>query len=666
MPVGLVLACSVLIDLTKFPKIIQHLPKAIISATILLCTIIVFDYKWYWLKAASVVSVFAILFCLILHLVSLFKKYKIDWAYSAPFILGILSTLYIPLRLLGMKDFPGTNEISYIMFVAEIFVFGLFLGKIIRNYEKNKLKTENELSFNINQASKLKELDLAKTNFFSNISHEFRTPLTLLVGPLADLKKKFPQESIINTMQRNLERLQTLINQLLDLSKLEAGKMVPNFKKGDLSYFLRYLIGSFDSLAVSKEISLIYDRDDVAFITYFDADKIEKIVTNLISNAIKFTPKGGEIKVEYVIKENDFKIFIKDTGIGIEPAQLGHIFDRFYQIENTNKRKFDGTGIGLALVMELVEVLKGKIEVQSEMEKGTLFIVILPLYNQVDEYVSIEKTEENRFDTQQSFELLSQIETEKEDNELPILLIIEDNADLRSYVKSQFIDTYQIIEAVDGQDGYEKATELIPDLVICDLMMPRLDGYGFCKLVKADLRTNHIPIIMLTAKASVEARLEGFELGADDYLAKPFNNTELQVRVRNLLKNRELIRNKIRQQIAENQLELPLKGNSVDEQFLQKINVIIEKNIGDSNFDLEHLAGDLNISSAQLRRKLKAVCDQKPIEFIRNYRLDSAAKMLRNGEGNVSTIAFKVGFESLGYFSKVFYEKFGINASEYR
>ena len=553
--------------------------------------------------------------------------------------------------------------ISLLLFIAVIGGYFLYYRQRVRKEELSR-----QLSFEQKEAERLAELDTSKTRFFANISHEFRTPLTLLVGPLADFQKKYPTESIIPLMQRNLSRLQTLINQLLDLSKLEAGEMQLQIQYGDLPRFLKYVFASFESLAQTKNIIFQYSQSHTHQLAYFDDDKLEKIVTNLLSNAFKFTPENGRVTVHVEYSPVGATITVTDNGIGIDPQRLPRIFDRFFQVDDSQRRHYEGTGIGLALVKELVNTLRGTIQVQSELGKGTSFVVQLPCdaanwqsfvtadtVTRLEEKV-IEPLFENRITTTPSPSL---------DQELPILLIVEDNPDLRSYVRTIFNDTFRIEEARDGQDGLEKVTQLIPDVVICDLMMPRLDGFGFCKTLKTDIRTNHIPIIMLTAKATLEDRLQGLQLGADDYLSKPFHTEELQIRVKNLLQQRRVLQEKYNQLLPETQPQTPTQAPGMDEQFLQKARAVVQSHLADSSLDVEKFALAMDLTPVQLRRKLKAFTDRTVTEFVRNFRLEKAAELLKNNVGNVSEIAYQVGFESLPYFSKVFQDKFGKAPSEW-
>ncbi len=567
----------------------------------------------------------------------------------------------------------GIILISLLLVIALIGGYFLYYRQRVRKDELAR-----QLTFEQKEAERLAELDTLKTRFFANISHEFRTPLTLLVGPLADFQKKYPAEGIIPLMQRNLSRLQILINQLLDLSKLEAGKMEPVICYGDLPQFLNYLFASFESMAQTKNIIFQRQQSHTSLPAYFDEDKLEKIVTNLLSNAFKFTPENGRIAiaVDYTpAKESKggalMTLIVTDTGIGIDAQRLPRIFDRFYQVDDSQRRHYEGTGIGLALVKELVTALHGTITVKSEPRRGTEFVVQLPCDQaHWGAYVTVREpiaavVKNLREPIIKEVQVTPSVAGSAE---WPMLLIVEDNPDLRTYVRGIFEGSYQIHEARDGQEGLEKATELVPDVVICDLMMPRLDGFGFCKALKTDMRTNHIPVVMLTAKATLEDRLEGLELGADEYLSKPFNTEELQVRVRNLVHQRQTLRQKYGQSPVLNipdPVEALPKEPTIDEQFLHKANAVIGRCLTDSQFDVESFAAEMGMTSVQLRRKLKALTDQTVTEYIRHYRLEKAAELLQEKAGTVSEIAYRVGFESLSYFSKVFVEKFGLLPSEY-
>jgi signal transduction histidine kinase/DNA-binding response OmpR family regulator len=651
----------------KILKIHRLIVIGFLILTVFTNTVIFFDYQWYWLKAGAYTLVFSAFYYILLHIYFAFKKISFAKYYNLLFILGLLSTGLLYVRLLGWVELQPIYTASYYFFLAEFFFFVFFLGRIFRNTELNKTLTEQRLKFNIEQNDKLKELDNLKTQFFTNISHELRTPLTLLVGPIEDLQKKYPQEGIIGVMQRNLQRLQTLINQLLDLSKLEAGELAINLQKVDIAQFLENLFASFESLAQSKKVVFNHSQSHLSQLGLFDLDKLEKIITNLLSNAFKFTPENGRIKVRMEYAEKQLSITIQDSGIGIAPERLPHIFDRFYQVDDSSQRQQEGTGIGLSLVKELVELLKGQINVSSKAGEGTTFTVILPF-----ESIKEITAQSSQFVGKNNPEVLLDETTtinqfKVEENGQRIMLIVEDNPDLRNYIATIFENQYQLLMAVDGEDGLTKAIEYIPDIVISDLMMPRLDGLGFCKKLKNDERINHVPVIMLTAKASLSDKLVGLEYGADDYLSKPFNKEELILRVNNLVNQRQLMREKYSTQTIE---ILPktevINAPTIDELFIEKARKTIDRHLDKSAFDVEKFADAMNLSAVQLRRKIKAITDQTATEFVRNYRLEIASNMLKKGEGTVSEIAYKVGFESLPYFSKVFQEKYGKTASEWK
>jgi signal transduction histidine kinase/DNA-binding response OmpR family regulator len=670
MPLWFSLVLYSFLEIDRFPKFLRIILKIIPFLTVFFCLNILIFYQWYWLKAATMMYVFTIFFIVILYAIAIIKKYKIEWSYSIPFLLGICSNLYIPARLLGMKDFPGSGTFSALLLISEIMIFGLFLGRIIRNYEKNRIIADNELMFNKEQAAKLQALDVAKTNFFANISHEFRTPLTLILSPIQELIKENPEKGMYQIIHRNANRLLQLINQLLDLSKLEEGQMKVTLERTDLVKYFRTLTSSFSSLAESKEIGFEFSQTKLNAVGMIDKDKVEKIITNLLSNAFKFTEKGKSVKVKilYNLGSESIDIEITDEGIGISKEKALRIFDRFYQVDDAHNRKFEGTGIGLALVKELVNVLEGTIKVESKENIGTSFFINLSIENLMIstenvEIPSIKISRELSDNIEQTTIFKPQVNLPKSENE-NILLVVDDNADIRAYIRAVFQNEYQVIEAINGKDGLLKATETTPNLIISDLMMPEMDGFEFCKHLKSEEKTSHIPVVMLTAKANMESKIEGLELGADDYLLKPFNASELEIRVKNLIEKQE----KLRQYFTQKTINLKpteVHVNSKEEIFLKKVKDIIEKNLADNQFSVEQFCLEMNMSQSQLVRKLKALTNLTANEFLRDFRLQRAEELLEKKSGTVSEIAFQVGFEHLSYFSKVFQEKFGKLPSEY-
>jgi signal transduction histidine kinase/CheY-like chemotaxis protein/AraC-like DNA-binding protein len=542
-------------------------------------------------------------------------------------------------------------------------------GQLIKN-----LELQRETFQKIKETEKLHELDRIKTNFFTNISHEFRTPLTLILGPLEKLmsenKDAFIQSQYA-LMQKNANNLLKLINQLLDLSSIDAGKMKLNIEKGYLIGFIKGIIASFNLLAEIKNIKLIFSSNLEQVLAYFDKDKLEKIVSNLLSNAVKFTSEKGEIAVSFAVnKENDtdiVEISVADNGIGIPSDELKNIFDRFSKANNSSA--LGGTGIGLALVKELVELHGGSISVKSEINKGTKFKISLPLKIEYSK-TSATPNLSNEINTgkivpEPFIETIDEKELEKSNStdNIPLVLIVEDEKDIRNFIKENIGDKYKIIESPDGKDGIKKSIEYIPDLIISDIIMPVTDGIELCKNIKSDEKTSHIPIILLTAKSAVENKLEGLETGADDYLTKPFNISELQVRVSNLIEQRRKLRERFRKEILLEPKEIAV--TSADEKFLYRIANIIEKHISDYNFSVDTFANEAGMSRMQLHRKLNAVTGQSAGDFIRNYRLKRAAKLLQGQYGNIAEVAYDVGFNNPSYFSDCFKKLFGALPSEY-
>lgn len=525
------------------------------------------------------------------------------------------------------------------------------------------------------QSEQLREMDEVKSRFFANISHEFRTPLTLILGILNRQSQRSQIEEREQTMmRRNAHQLLQLINQLLDLSKLESGELKLRASKADIVLFTKNLAAQFESMASVKNISMTFNGNDIrkpsdhSLVLFFDHDKLQKVLTNLLSNAVKFTSGDGKIDIE--VRQADDREFarvrISNTGDGIPAEKLPYIFDRFYQVNSASNREHEGTGIGLALVKELVELHHGKVWAESHLGV-TSFTVLLPMnddYLREDEKVEVaawRAEEDSPFLDSALYEESAGVQ--KHDNELEIL-VVEDNNDLRTYIRDMLSDGYKVLEAIDGTDGLQQAEAAIPDLIISDVMMPGMDGYDLCRQLKSNDKTNHIPVILLTARASREDKLEGLDTGADDYLIKPFDEQELKVRIQNLIAIREKLQKKFQRESW--QKPAAVKAPSVHQKLLEDMKQIIEKNIDNELFGVEELAQAMAMSRSQIHRKLKALTNQSATTFIRNYRLHRAADLLRQGAGNVTEIAFRVGFNSQTYFSSSFAELFGCSPSEYR
>ncbi len=541
------------------------------------------------------------------------------------------------------------------------------------------------------QAEHLAEVDRLKSRFFSNISHEFRTPLTLILGPADQLTEMTTEPSSrqkLGLIKDNAKKLFALVNQLLDFSRLESGMMRLQVSSGDIVQFLRRVVMSFESWAERKHTGLEFRSDAEPIPGYFDADKLEKIVNNLMSNALKFTPEGGAVFVQVThsprppvsrsgekpMRAGDgekggrgefIAISVRDTGPGIAAEHLPHIFDRFYRVDETHTT--EGTGIGLALTKELVDLHHGTITIESTLGKGSVFTVAFPIEQSA--YAPDEITEsvpqierQEHAEAEAPSEEPRPVPTTAPADGKPIVLIVEDNTDLRAYIREYLEADYAVQEAGNGKEGYDRATEIVPDLVISDIMMPQMDGMELCRALKQDVRTSHVPVILLTARAGTDSKIEGLEIGADDYVTKPFETKELGARVRNLIEQRRLLRKKFSAGVVLKPGEVAV--TSLDDALLKKSMEIIEKNIGDENFGVDDLAREACLSRSHLNRKLHALTNLAPAEFIRYVRLQRAHELLEKNVGMIAEVAYQVGFGSPSYFSTCFHERFGFPPSE--
>ena len=521
-------------------------------------------------------------------------------------------------------------------------IYFLFIGSIIYFGWKEKLRrirVRNEFEMSKFEAQKLHEVDEIKSRFFTNISHEFRTPLTLILGPVKQIIGRIKDDKTKNDLSlvhKNANKLLELVNQLLDISKLESGNMKLQTVPQNIVPLVKALTSSFASFAERKQITLKFNSTENEIIVCVDRDKFEKIITNILSNAFKFTPEGGRIEITINREDNYLIVSVSDTGIGIPKEKMSKIFDRFYQVDGSYTREQEGTGIGLSLTKELVELHKGKIDVESEAGKGSTFRISLPLgkdHLKPEEICKADKEYEKEKEKQEFYNEIEKKVENKIDVELlekdllPLLLIVEDNYDVRFYIKDNLNKEYRVLEAVDGEDGWNKSIEHIPDLIVSDVMMPKMDGFKLCEKLKTDERTSHIPIILLTAKAAKEDKLEGFETGADDYIMKPFEPDELRARIKNLIEQRKRLHEHFQKK---GMLELnDKKITSVDKKFLIKALEVIHRNISDNSFTVEKFADSLAVSRSLLHKKVVALTGEPPREFIRRIRLKKAAELMR-------------------------------------
>jgi signal transduction histidine kinase/DNA-binding response OmpR family regulator len=509
---------------------------------------------------------------------------------------------------------------------------------------------------------KLKAIDEAKTRFFTNVTHEFRSPLTLILTPLKTLLNAKniteQQQFTFQIMQRNANNLLALINQLLDLSKIETGMMTTELSETNLIDFCQTSVANFTDFADLKKIILKFTATHQTAITEIDNEKLSKVLNNLLSNALKFSNENQTVHCDLVFNKNQVIITVSDEGIGISKEEITKIFDRFYQGKASSNQTQPGSGIGLSLTKELIKLMNGTIEVQSIENQGSTFKVILPLTN-----LKLDDSEPLTiiFSENQLLENVSVLP--KINATQKIILLIEDNRDLRALLRQALIEKYQILEAENGEQGIEIAQKFLPDLIISDWMMPKMTGEMVCKTLKNNVKTSHIPIILLTAKVSNETRLTSYEIGADDYITKPFDVEILQSRINNLLTQRLRLRDYYRKDVSllSDKEKLP----TLDEQFLEKAHNYIEKNLLNAKFSIETLAAEMNMSRSQLHRKLAAIAGQSTSEFIRNVRLRKAAFLLSNQQGGVSEVAFEVGFDNLSYFTRSFKEVYNCTPSEF-
>lgn len=548
-----------------------------------------------------------------------------------------------------------------------------------RKYEMKRIQLKNDLEIEHKEIDTLKVLDQLKTRFFTNISHEFRTPLTLIRGNTEKLMNELPSNSIRNDVQvidENAKTLLKLINELLDISKLEAGKMPLKSTQQDIVMYLKNLFYSVESIATLKNISLSFISEKDTIQVLFDPEKMEKIVMNIISNALKFTKENGEITLTVRTIEDQLSICVCDSGSGISETDLPNIFNRFYQSDNSDTRMYEGTGIGLALAKELIELHQGTICVYRNQEltgqEGTTFIIEIPIgiispETPISE--SVLTTADSLYQITNfpnpSFQSITQsYEIPIFESNSKLILLVEDNLSIRDFIKSQLEANYKIIEANNGSEGIELSKNFIPNIIISDVMMPIMDGIAMVHELRNDEKTSHIPIIMLSGKASLADKITGLETGIDAYLTKPFSVKELQLTVNNLIQKTDKLRKKYKNQFITTSDEVPLA--SVDQLFLEKVIQHIKNNMENPNLSVDDLANQICLSSSQLTRKLQALLHQSPGQLIRNIRLQKAAELIKGNAGNIAEICFQTGFNDQAYFSKAFKKQFGSSPSSYK
>ncbi|MCB0630697.1 MAG: helix-turn-helix domain-containing protein [Lewinella sp.] len=545
----------------------------------------------------------------------------------------------------------------------------LALTYAILRFFLHRQQLQHRIALDAKEAERLKELDAFKTRLYTNITHEFRTPLTVINGMAEELEDHLPAsirppfEQAINRglrlIRQNGEKLLRLINQILDLAKLEERSLPIHRVEADIVPLMKYLTGSFQTVAESKDIQLIFQANTSSVIIPIDKEYLQTIVTNLLSNALKFTPEGGMIQVVLTVQDlnNKLQLSISDSGVGIPADQLPFVFDRFYQADN--HLQVEGTGIGLALTKELVEYMGGTISAVSAPDRGTTFTIVFPSPITTGNGTSLSST---TMDPDSSKELTAVIQPKTDQ---PTLLIVEDNADITEYLLHCLAGEYRILSALNGRSGIELALEQVPDLIVSDVMMPEKDGFELVEVLKNDERTSHVPIVLLTAKADDLSRIKGLERGADAYLAKPFNKKELQVRLRKLLE----LRQKLQERFAAGNWQLEpdtttqttASDNSfeLEDAFIKKVQTTVHTHLSDEDFGTRELCWALGVSRTQLHNKLKALTGKSTSLYIRSLRLQKARVLLLSTDRNVSEVASEVGFKYVQHFSTFYTEEFG-------
>ena len=594
---------------------------------------------------------------------------------------GSWSSAPLELKIQMLPPWWKTNK-AYVLYAFILMSLIVYINKLYQG----RFKAKQAIILEKEKSIQLEKLNTKKLQFFTNISHEFRTPLTLIINPLQDILKlnnlPIQVQNKLQTIYKSSDRLSKLIDELMDFNKLQFNKMFLKVKSIEIVAFTKEIISYFDEEKLLRNITLNFETNLKELQGWLDPKMLEKIIFNIISNAFKFTPDGGSLFISIQKLEennrllingtpvNSFAITIRDTGYGIQKKDLKRIFDRFYQVNSLNKVYYGSTGIGLEVVKEFVELHKGNIAVESKLGEGTQFKVTFPLgkefFNE-DDIVNevfvhgINKKEmppvSNKFDEIPNVHFNgNETNSETEVAKVHTLLIVEDNVELRNYLKQELSKIYKVITAENGKKGYELAIQKLPDIILTDVIMPVMDGLQMCKHIKADLKTSHIPLLMLSAKAMVSDRLEGIDSGADIYLSKPFEFDILKSSLAQLITSRQIMFKKFYTGITNGGKE---KTTSLDNEFIQKILKFISENLNDPQLSVDMLSDKVYLSRSQLYRKIKTLTGVSVNEFIRNVRLEKARQLIIKGNNNINEISYAVGFTSPSYFTKCYKVKFG-------
>lgn len=588
----------------------------------------------------------------------IFRNYRWMLTLFALFSLSVSTLVFFDNQLPG-KELITYNQnrtlflLNLLAITSYIFIFALYAQTIYKNLERRETQHQ-------------KELNESKTRLYTNITHEFRTPLTVILG-LADSLINDASGAIhekVITIRRNGKRLLQLVDQMLNLSKIESGNLDVHNTHGDVIPFLSYIFQLQEYYAREKKLHFTFEAARDSVYMDFDPEKMTTIVSNLLSNAIKFTPQGGIVTMKVQAREQSLTLCVKDNGIGIPEAQQKKIFERFYQVDDKDTRKVGGAGIGLALTRELITLMNGSIRLVSTPGETTEFTVTLPITATSKKASVIH--EYSHGDIAQGLDYDFETDDERHptrhgDN--PRVLIIEDNHDVVTYLKTCYQDQFSIDIAFDGKQGYDKALETIPDAIISDVMMPQMDGFTLCKKLKEDYRSSHIPIILLTAKADIASRIQGLEQGADAYIVKPFNQQELRVRINKLLELRRKLYHRYRSGEPLDQTTSSFIRR--EDEFFNKVTEHIKLNLHTETFDVQTLCQEMAMSKSQLYRKFKTLTDISAAKYIRRLRMERSRHLLLTTSMSISEICNQVGIKNLPTFSIIFKDEYGYSPSEY-
>ncbi len=567
---------------------------------------------------------------------------------------------------------------AYIVYTLLLILIILKIYQYFLNEEKKKHSLEIERM----NAKRIHEMDMMKLQFYTNINHELRTPLTLISAPLETLmNEKIEQSKVLlyyQIMLNNVQRLKRLIDQLLDLRKIEEGYLNMEWTNGDLIDFIKKVYATFENYAEKRNMFYTFQSSCSQLYSFFDADKLDKVLFNLLSNAFKYTPDYGSISLKLEEKnllelqnqktfEKYLEIKISDSGIGIPKESMSKIFKPFQQVSNNKPIGIAGSGIGLSLTKELVDLHNGIIMVESVVNSGSVFTVFIPVIKNIPESDSKKDIDQNVSDNIDIKEVPTSEEQSKNNEEektaiKPLVLIVEDNTELRTFLNNELRDFYRIIEAPNGQEGLKAAQNEIPDLIISDVMMDKMDGIKLCRKIKTDQRTSHIPVILLTARHSEEIRQKSYNIGADDYITKPFNIALLQARIKNLITQRR----NLRKLFSTGNMDFStIAANKTDTLFLEKLNKVIDQNIDNQDFNPISLASDMAMSKMQLYRKISALTNQTVYNYIRTIRMNKAATLLLTTDMQIAEVAFDVGYTEPSNFTKCFSRQFNQTPSQF-